>query len=339
LQPRQKQSDVLSRVFALDAGAAAQWLSLAVELWRATRPDLLCALVRHCWAWTAGANGIGCGPDEEPGDLSFEWNDAYFTAALAAAVSIGDGGIEEYVLKPLAQLPEEPLFDAMEAVLHALDPLWLDGKVVSDSTAVSIRETLAQQLVATQRWRRSASKCSSGIELHVAGAVAAMFMGQHNIGRGPCCYVHPLGAARTALLLSLLTPLTEQASGSMFVAFAFLSLLEVEPHADRLKFMARAVVAWWQMQGANAEFWIEYGVGERVCNWVGKAVLDAPVSPAVLDGAELKAIVDILAQCGTPLARALEERLAAHGACWCRDRFVVVTGWRGADEAGQIQAV
>jgi hypothetical protein len=310
-RPRQRRSPVPSRVFALDAAAAAQWLSVAVELWRAARPDLLCALVRHCWPWTAGANGVGCGPDEEPGERAFEWNDAYFAAALAAAVSIGDSGIEEYVLGPLAKLPEERFLDAAEAVLHALDHLWLNGGVVSDSTAVSIREALARRLVATRSWRRLASERSVGTEIHLAGAVAAMFMGQNDMGRGPRCYVLLPGAARADLLLPMLTQLAEQAAGSTFVAIAFLGLLEVEPHANRLMFMARAVAAWWQVQGANAEFWIDHGIGRRLCDWIDKAVLGAPVSPALLDGAELTAIVDILVQCGTPLARAIEERIDA----------------------------
>jgi hypothetical protein len=308
---RHKRSPVPLRVFALDAAAAAQWLSLAADLWCSTRSDLLCALVRHCWPWTAGANGVGCGPDEEPGELAFEWNDAYFAAALAAAVSIGDAGINEYVLDPLAQLPEERFLDAAEAVLHALDQLWLNGGVVSDTTAVSIRVALAQRLSTTWSWRCLASERSPGTGIHIAGTVAAMFMGQHNIGRGPNCYVLPPGAPRADLLLPMLTQLTEQAAGSTFVAVAFLGLLEVEPHVNRLMFMARAVAAWWLVQGANAEFWIDHGIGRRLCDWIDKAVLDASVSPIVAESAELTAIVDILVQCGTPLARALEERLAA----------------------------
>lgn len=311
-QPRQMLSPVPSRVFALDAAAAAQWLSLAVELWRAASPDLLCALVRHCWPWTAGANGVGSGPDEEPGERAFEWNAAYFAAALAAAVSIGDAGIEEYLFDPLAQLPEERFLDAMQAALHTLDQLWLSGDVVSDSMAVSIREALAQRLVATRSWRNLTSERSVGTGIHVAGAVAAMFMGQHFMGRGPRCYVLPPGANRADLLLPKLTQLAEHAAGSTFVAIAFLGLLEVEPHASRLMFMARAVAAWWRVQGANAGFWIDHGIGRRLCDWIDKAVLGAPISPTVLDSAELTAIVDILVQCGTPLAGALEERLAAH---------------------------
>ncbi len=298
-----------SRVFALGAAEAAPWLSLAVDLWRGARPDLLCALVWHCWPWTAGANGVGCGPDEEPGELAIEWNNAYFAAALAAAVSIGDTGIEEYVLAPLAQLPEKRFLDAAEAVLHALDQLWLNGGEVSDSTVVSIREAMARRLITTRSWRYLATNRSVGTEIHLAGAIAAMFMGQHEMGRGPRCYVLPPGVVRADLLLPMLTELAEQAAGSTFVAIAFLGLLEVEPNANRLMYMARAVAAWWRVQDANAEFWIDNGIGRRLCDWIDKAVLGIPVSPTVLDSVELTTIVDILVQCGTPLARALEERL------------------------------
>ncbi|WP_206734129.1 hypothetical protein [Bradyrhizobium nanningense] len=310
-RPLRKRSPTRPRVFALHAPAAAAWLSLAVELWRTADPEVLCAMVRHCWPWTAGANGVGCGPDEEPSERPFEWNNAYFAAALACAVSIGDAGIKEYAFDPLAQLPDERFFDAAEAVLHALDHLWLNVGAVSDNMAVSIREGLAQRLVATSSWRHLTSKRSAGTGLHIAGAIAAMFMGQHHFGQGSRCYVHPLGAARTDSLLPILTQLAEQAAGSTFVAIAFLGLLEIGPHANRLTFIARAVAAWWQVQGANSEFWIDHGIGRRLCEWIDKALLGAPVSPTVLDSSELTAVVDILMQCGTPLASALEERIAA----------------------------
>lgn len=309
---RRKLPSAPSRDFALDAATAANWLSFAVGLWGETDPGRLCALVRHCWPWTAGANGVGCGPDEEPGELSLQWNEAYFTAALAAAVSIEDAGIEEYVLRPLAQLPEERLFDAMEAVLHRLDRLWLADGVVSDNTAVMIREELVQRLIATRSWRRMEADRAVGLEKHLAGAVAAMFMGQHHLGLGPRCYVLPSGIVRGGLILPMLTQLTERAAGSTFVAIAYLSLLEVEPHVDHLVFMSRAVAAWWRSQGTNTEFWIDYGIGPRVCEWIGRAVFDEPVSPTVLDSSDLTVVVDTLVQCGTPLARTLEERLASY---------------------------
>jgi hypothetical protein len=308
---RQQRAVRPSRVFALDAAGAAQWLSLAVELWRAACPDLMRELVMHCWPWTASVNGVGCEADEEPGELAFEWNAAYFAAALSAGVSIGAAGIEEFVLAPLDQLPEDRFFDAAEAVLHELDQLWLNRGVVSDSTALSIREALAQRLQATSSWRHVASERSASTGTHIAGAIAAIFMGRYEMGRGPRCYVLPPGVARAESLLPMLTRLVEHAAGSTFVAMAFLGLLEVEPHVNRLMFLTRAAAAWWQVQGANAEFWIDYGIGRRLCDWIDKAVLSAGASTTALDSSDLTAIVDILVQCGTPLARVLEERLTS----------------------------
>lgn len=306
-----KQFSAPQRVFDLDSTAAAHWLSLAVDLWRVERPELLRAFVRHCWSWTAGANGVGCEPEEEPGERAFDWNIAYFQAALTAAVSADGAGLDEYLLDPLAVLPEERFLDAAESALHALDYLWLNGVLVSDHTAVAIRHALSQRLVVTRFWLRLASELSVGISSHGAGAVSAMFMGRHEMGRGPRCYVLPPGTAHADLLLPSLTRLAEQAAGSTFVALAFLGLLEVAPHESRLEFLARAVAAWWRVQGANAEFWIHYAIGRRVGEWIDKALLSSNASRTFLESAELIAIVDILVQCGTPAAGALDERLSA----------------------------
>jgi hypothetical protein len=306
-----KRSAAKPRNFALNAKLAAQWLSLAVELWQVAHPDLLRTLVRHCWAWTAAANGVGISADEEPGELASEWNEAYFTAAFMAATPTGERGIQQDVLGPLAQLPEERFLDGAATVLHTLDQAWLARNQVSDHEAVWIRETLGRHLTSTSAWRRLAADRSARVEIHLAEAVAAMFLGRYERGQGPRCYIVPAGATRAGLLLPLLTELTEEAAGSTFVAVAFIELLEVEPQANLMTFLSRAARAWWQRQGPDAEFWIEYGVGQRLCNWIEKAVLSTPVLPTVIDGAELAATVDILVQCGTPSARRLEERIAA----------------------------
>ncbi len=310
-KPRQKRSPLPSPEFALASSEAASWLTLGVELWQVSHPNLLGELVQHCWSWTAGANGVACQADEEPGELAYEWNDAYFAAALAAAVSITGANIDEYLLNLLDKLPDERFFDASKAVLHALDQLWLGSGVVTDSVALSIREELTKRLVATRSWQRLASERSARTEIHLADAVAAIFLGQHNMGQGSRCYVLLPGVARAYLLLPILTQLVEQAAGSTFVSIAFLELLEVKPHKNSLMFLARAVAAWWKRQNTSTEFWIDSGVGRRLCDWIDKVMLSESVSQKVLDSAELAAIMDILVQCGTPLARSLEERLDA----------------------------
>lgn len=310
-RPSRRSRRGMSPRFAFDSASAAAWMLLAIDLWGGNCPDRLGALVRHCWAWTAAANGVGCARDEEPGERALEWSNAYFTATVAAGVSAGAAGLEKHVLESLAPLPEERFLDALEAVLRAFDERWLGAQVISDASAVSIRTHLASQLRMTNAWRRLASERSHGIALHAGGAVAAMFMGQHDLPNGPRCYVLAPGAARTNALLPLLTQLAEEAAGSTFVAMAFLDLLDVEPHTTRITFMARAVASWWRVQGADTSFWIDHGIGRRVCAWLDKAVLAMPTASAALNIPELNGIVDILVQCGTPLARALEERLAA----------------------------
>jgi hypothetical protein len=285
-------------------------MTLAVELWRVANSEILGDLVRHAWPWTAAANGVGGGPHDEPGERAFEWNHAYFPAALAAAVALGGTGIQTYVLDPLAQLPEERLLTAAEATLRALDQLWLGDHAISDDDAMALREAVTQLICATWHWRRLTTERSSNIAIDAAGAVAAIFMSDYML-RSLRCYVLPLGMARADRYLPTLAQLAEQAAGSTFVASAMLGLLEVDPHASRLAALSQLVTAWWGAHGANAEFWIDHGIGKRVCDWIDKGVLNEEATADWLVSAELTSIIDILVQCGTPLARALEERVAA----------------------------
>jgi hypothetical protein len=309
--PRQRRARKQSRQFAFDEGAAAKWLLLARHIWRVARPDLLSSLVRHCWPWTAGANGVGMAADEEPGERPYEWNNAYFASAIAVAVSLPDNKVEDLVLQPLSQLPEERFLDAAEAVLHTLDTLWFNDGAVTDTLALSIRESVAKSLTSTYAWQRLISQRSSSTERHLSGALAAMFLGEQYPGRGPRTYVKAAGAARAAIVFPLLTRLTEESASSTFVAVAYLNLLEVSPSPLQLASLAQAVKAWWQAQGAHTEFWIDHSIGRRVCEWLEKVVLGDAVPKSVLNAPETTMIVDILVQCGTPMARSLEERIAA----------------------------
>lgn len=315
VQPQRPRLPV--RDFGLDSRAAAASLSLCADLWGPTQSDLLGSLLRHCWPWTARANGVGGGPDEEPDEQPYEWNDAYFGALVAAAVPAGGEGIAELLLGPIQQLPDERFFDAVEAALYGLDVLWLGRGGVASDVVIAVRTALAKRLVATRAWSRLVAEPSSGIEMHLGGAVAAVFLGRHDIGRGPRCYVLPAGAARAFVLLPMLTELAEQAAASTFVAVAFLGLLDVEPHASRLEFLARVVAAWWRSHGPSSEFWVDHGVGARACAWIDKAVLQGAGGAELLAGTPLATMMDTLVRCGIPATAGLSERIAAkhaHGA-------------------------
>jgi hypothetical protein len=306
---RQLRTDGTERRFALDSSGAAKWLVFATAHWRSNDPQALAALVQHCWPWTAAANGVGCDDDEEPAERAFEWNSAYFSALVAVAMSMDGQGVQEVLIGRLVDLPEERFFDAAATVLHELDRQWVGEGRIADATAVAIREALAHRMVATRTWQDLTTRRSTGAEIHIAGTIAAMFCGQHEMGKGPRCYVLPPGADRAYLLLPMLAPLVKQAAGSTFVALAFIGLIEVRPEPSHLPILARIVASWWQVRGADSEFWNDYGIGRRVCNWIDKGVVEAASPP--LESTDLAAVVDTLVQCGTPLARALEERIAA----------------------------
>lgn len=304
-------SQAQQRSFAFDSSTGAGVMTLAADLWRVANPELLRELLRHTWPWTAAANGVGYGSEYESNEQAFEWNSAYFAVALAAVASPGGAGVAAYTSAYLAPLPEKQFLAAVEATLRELDQLWLgESHAISDEDAVALREAIAQQLRATWCWRRLMAERSSSIAMDAAGAVASLFMS--NYLRGTLrCYVLPLGAGRADRCLPMLTQLAEEAGSSTFVALAILGLLEVDPHLSRLGVLSRLVAAWWVSQGASSDFWIDHGVAKRVCDWIGKAMLDGAVSADQLPTAELTSIIDILLQCGTPLARSLEERVTA----------------------------
>jgi hypothetical protein len=296
------------RVLALDDSSAAKVMEVAVDLWRDSNPERLGDLVCHAWPWTALANGVGASEDSEPGKRAYEWNHTYFPVALAAAVALGPENIPAYVTERLAELPEERLLMAAGATLRELDQLWLGSHAIADDIAVPVRDGIARQVRGTWRWRRLTAEPSTGIASDAAEAVAAMFMCNYSFGKMNS-YVLPPGMPRADQCMAHLAQAAVEAAGSTFVALAMLNLLEVEPHPSRLSILAGVVVAWWNAHGANADFWTNYGVARRVCDWIDRGVLDAGVDTAVLARQELTSILDVLLRCGGPSARALEERV------------------------------
>lgn len=301
---------VFAQEFALNSNIAAAWLRLAADLWGDVAPQLLQDLVRHCWPWTAAVNGVGRGPDEEPGEEAFEWNEAYFSAALTAAV-LGEEQLVDTLIGRIAELEGERLFDAAEAVLHALDRAWLGQDRVTDDVALKVRIAVAGLVSESWDWRRLESERTGGVNLHLAGAICALFVGRYQIGQASRCYLPASQAYRIDAALPLLTNLTVRAAGSTFVALVYLSLLEVPQLPDPLSYLARAVSGWWAAQGANREYWLDHGVGLRVCSWINTAILGPTVPPQALHDQALTDVLDILVKCGFPLAKQTEERVAA----------------------------
>ncbi|WP_269792847.1 hypothetical protein [Stenotrophomonas sp. Iso1] len=300
---------VAPRVLALAESSAATVLSVAVDLWRVSHPALLESLVRHAWPWTAAANGVGADPEFEPGERAFEWNHAYFPAALAAA-ALDPGTLQSHMTGLLAQLPEQRFLIAAGITLQALDQLWLGDRVIDDDVALPLRESIAGKIFATWSWRRLCGELTTGIDSDAVDAVAAIYMCNYVLGE-VSCYITPIGMPQVDRCLPFLEDAAVQAAGSTFVALTIMRLLDVDPQPHRLGVLSRLVRAWWAARGADADFWINYGIAQRVRDWIAKSVLAVGTDASVLESDELASILDVLLQCAGPMALALEERVTA----------------------------
>ena len=299
---------VAPRAFALAESSAATVLDVAVDLWRVSNPVQLESLVRHAWPWTAAANGVGADPVFEAGERAFEWNRAYFPAALAAAAALDPGTLQSNMTDLLAQLPEERRLMAAGVILQALDLGWLGDHAIGDDVAVPLRESIIEQILSTLSWRRLAGERSTGIDSDAAGAVAAMFLCNYDF-RQITCYLLPRGMSQVDRCLPSLEHAAVSASGSTFVALAIMSLLEVDPQPHRLGVLSRLVRAWWTARGADTDFWINHGLAKRICDWIDKGLLTTNADASVLNGDDLASTLDVLLQCAGPMVLRLQERV------------------------------
>jgi len=55
---------------------------------------------------------------------------------------------------------------------------------------------------------------------------------------------------------------------SLFVALVTLNLLEVSPRSAHLPFLVTAAKAWLRGYPDHRDFWVDYGIGRRVCVWI-----------------------------------------------------------------------
>ena len=101
-------------------------------------------------------------------------------------------------------------------------------------------------------------------------------------------------------------------SNSLFVAFLTLNLLEVSRRPEHLPFLLTAVNAWLDSYSEDTNFWVDHGIGRRVCEWIEhihQAQLDL-LNPSESARANVDRILAALVHVGIADAKRLEEALA-----------------------------
>ncbi|MEY9182365.1 hypothetical protein [Bradyrhizobium sp. USDA 313] len=299
-----------------DHQGAAIWLHGAVTLaaaHRLDRLDWLRSLLLAYASWTSEANGLGMDSDAEPSNLPQEWNGEYFALLANSLEGLLAGEVDQFTIEYLRQLPDRPFYDAITSFVRSLDVVYFGrGQLISH--AARIRSGLAAHLMQTAGWKRlSYRRSQSSIEMHIGPAIAVMFFNDYySFGGPPQCYLNALGVSKSGPFLETLIKLNESEQ-SFLQAMVTLNFLEVQPTPDHLDLAISSAWSWAKVYSENTNFWVDHGIGRRLCDWLDSILSTAPELFVV--GIVRREILDkllaTLVSLGVPEARRLEMALMA----------------------------
>lgn len=240
-----------------------------------SRFDWLAEFVCAFMPWTMTANGADLPEGEEAKDAPREWNEVFFQLALQV-VPENDLTAALAMVDSICTLDDRNFFDLTDIVVRALDETYF-GSAQRPSTpvAVGIRSALADHLVKTWGWQRAQRQEDGFTEFHLNYAIARMFFDGWGGLTLSSCYLTPLGIDRLGDFIPVLEKLVA-AGPCRKVAEVLLNLLEVSPRSEHLPLLALAGHTWWEAFENSQIFWVEAGVGNRLCRLV-QSVLDVHV--------------------------------------------------------------
>jgi hypothetical protein len=268
-------------------------------------------IARTYASWTAEANGSGLAAHDDVDDPPREWNDAYFGLVARCLPGLTQPEAEALSVTAIAALPDESFFDLTTDFLRAVDAVYFNDGGLAEPIAVGIRSALASRIMASHGWQRLRDNRSSSIERHIGPAIAVLFFNNYSFIPPPTCYLYAKGVDRIDGFLPTLTRLI--ASGpSLFVALVTLNLMEVSTKPAHLPFVVAAAKVWLDHYSDDSTFWVDHGIGSRVCLWVEKVHKQAP---ELLENSQpirrgIDGLLAALVTLGVADARRLEEDLS-----------------------------
>jgi hypothetical protein len=251
----------------VDHQAAGLWLSKTQILVDIVKRPWLVELARTYASWTAAANGTGMDLHEEVANPPSEWNDAYFDLLAQSLPGLALPEIEQLTLTPIGVLPDKAFYDIISGFLRSVDAVYFRDRGLQEPIAIRIRSVLANRMMATSGWQHLVGNRSSSIERHIGPAIAVLFFNVYGFAPPAECYLLPSGIDRLDAFLPVLEQLIEHGP-SLFVALVTLNLLEVSPRTAHLPFLVTAAKAWLRGYPDHRDFWVDYGIGRRVCVWI-----------------------------------------------------------------------
>ena len=294
-----------------DHQAAALWLGNTRGLVDVVQRPWIREIVRTYAGWTAAANGAGLDAHAKVENPPREWNHTYFNLLANCLLGLALSEIDQLALTPIRSLPDEVFFDITAVFLRSVDAVYFSDLGLQEDAAVGIRAALADRLMASLGWDWLGDRRSDSVEVHIGPTIGVLFFNDYGFAQSPRCYLLAKGIDRIDCFLPVLQKLVESGP-SLFVALVTLNLLEVSPRSQHLPFMVAAVKAWLASYPNDSDFWVDDGIGSRVCAWIEEvrrqdtALLNTD-KPVRIDVDRLLAG---LISAGVADARQIEESLA-----------------------------
>jgi len=307
--PRARRVD--RELFADWQGAAA-WLDALASVSKVADRPWLRNLVEHYREWTSKANGSDLEADRDVERTPSEWNDAYFKLMAACLPGLTSSEVDNFALELIADISPKASLSAIANLLRNADVLFLDFDAIDPSVMVHIRESVLDLLCRHYGWDRFASNRSPSSETGMADTVSALLFHVYNHGFAPPkCYVVPELVEKTDPLLPVVAALAT-AAPTILVAAETMSFLETSPRVSQLPFAMEISKSWVASRPDDTGFWIDYGLGRKLCRWFDRMLEIAPQAfrPEGVYRTDIDVILAALVRVGVPEAMQLEVRIA-----------------------------
>jgi hypothetical protein len=250
--------------------AAGLWLHAAAGL-KVAETSWLCDVVHHYSAWTLKANGAGRAKDDEISGAPDEWNTVYLPLRARCFSALATQETRQFSISEISQLPDEAFLDVLPLFIRSLDAAYFEALSLNAEDAVQARSLLAKRLMGCRGWRYLKGKPDDSIEWHIGPAIAVLFFNDYLRPAPISCYLLPAGVERIEPFVPLLEELNRGAP-CIFLALLTLNLMEVSPKGSLLALMLTAAEEWLNTYPDNTVFWLNHGIGQRVCGVIRKIV-------------------------------------------------------------------
>ncbi|WP_154661148.1 NACHT domain-containing protein [Microvirga lotononidis] len=293
----------------VDERAAALWIGALRPLLDVSKRPWLRELAMAYADFSASLNGQGLEPEEELSESPSEWNANYYPLFARTLVGLSEAEINR-VLSRITGLPDQSFFDVTTEFLPAVDLVYFNYRSL-ETEAPRIRQHIINRLKVSPRWMRLVGTRTNSIEMHLGPAVGVIFFNNYVLTR-TSSYLTPVAIERLGPFLPQLIDLLDS-SQCYFVALVTINLLEVSPEPSLLPLLVAGGRSWVRSYSDDTVFWVEYGIGRRVCAWIDRVRGSSPgaLSAGAPERQDIDAILSALVRLGVPEARQVEAALSS----------------------------